>query len=144
LNLYNYSPARTLAQEALTYRSVRQDLISSNLANISTPYYRPRDINFEDVLNEKASEIYKDKSQDLKMASTQNGHFDEFLFGKIDKSEIFFRDGQMARNDGNSVDLDVESTEMAKNSTMYNALINALKKDKMIFQSVIDASGKAS
>jgi flagellar basal-body rod protein FlgB len=144
LNLYNYSPALSLAKEALTYRSVRQDMISSNIANISTPYYRPRDINFEDILQEKASEVYRDKSQDLAMANTQNGHFDEFLFDKVEKSEIFFRDGQMARNDGNSVDLDIESTEMAKNSTMFNALINGIKKNKMIFQAVIDASGKAS
>jgi flagellar basal-body rod protein FlgB len=48
----------------------------------------------------------------------------------------------MARNDGNSVDLDVESSEMAKNSTMFNALTAALKKDSMLFKSVIDASSK--
>lgn len=144
MNLYNYSPARSLAEEALTYRSIRQDLISSNLANISTPYYKPRDINFEDILTQQASEVYRDKSKDLKMANTSNGHFDEFTFDKIQNSEIFFRDGQMARNDGNSVDLDVESTEMAKNSTMFNALINGIKKNKMIFNAVLDASAKSS
>jgi flagellar basal-body rod protein FlgB len=133
-----------LAEEALTYRSIRQDLISSNLANISTPYYKPRDINFEDILTQQASEVYRDKSKDLKMANTSNGHFDEFTFDKIQNSEIFFRDGQMARNDGNSVDLDVESTEMAKNSTMFNALINGIKKNKMIFNAVLDASAKSS
>jgi flagellar basal-body rod protein FlgB len=143
LNLYSYSPAQSLAQEALTYRAIRQDLISSNLANISTPYYRPRDLNFEDVLTKKSAEIYKDKSKDLKMANTANGHFDEFLFDKVDKSEIFFRDGQMARNDGNSVDLDVETTEMAKNSTMFNALVGGIKKHKMIFHAMLDASAKA-
>jgi flagellar basal-body rod protein FlgB len=58
------------------------------------------------------------------------------------KAEIFFRDGHMARNDGNTVDLDVETTEMAKNSTMYNALVMALKKNSMLFKSVIDSSAK--
>jgi flagellar basal-body rod protein FlgB len=50
----------------------------------------------------------------------------------------------MARNDGNSVDLDVETTEMSKNSVMFNALIQANKKDGNIFKSVIDASSKIS
>jgi len=46
------------------------------------------------------------------------------------------------RNDGNTVDIDVETTEMAKNSTMFNAVIAAYKKDTMIMKSVIDASSK--
>ena len=50
----------------------------------------------------------------------------------------------MARNDGNSVDLDVETTEMAKNSVVFNALIQAYKVDNRIFRSVIDASAKTS
>ena len=50
----------------------------------------------------------------------------------------------MARNDGNSVDLDVETTEMSKNSVMFNALIQANKKSGGIFKSVLDASSKVS
>ena len=53
------------------------------------------------------------------------------------KPTIFFRDGHLARNDGNSVDLDVETTELSKNSVMYNATIEALKKDASIFKAVI-------
>jgi flagellar basal-body rod protein FlgB len=55
---------------------------------------------------------------------------------------MYFRDGHMARNDGNSVDIDVETTEMSKNSIMFNALIAANKKDGAIFKSVIEASQK--
>ena len=50
----------------------------------------------------------------------------------------------MARNDGNSVDIDVESTELSKNSIMFKALISAIKKDGQIYKSVIDASSKVS
>jgi len=58
------------------------------------------------------------------------------------KPTLYFRDGQMARNDGNSVDIDVETTEMSKNSIMFNAIVAAAKKDGAIFRSVIDASSK--
>ena len=57
---------------------------------------------------------------------------------------MFYRDGHLARNDGNSVDLDVEMSEMSKNSTMYTALINAYKKNVAIYSSVIDASKSTS
>ena len=48
----------------------------------------------------------------------------------------------MARNDANTVDLDVETTEMGKNTVMINALDNAYKAQSNIFKSVIDASAK--
>ena len=39
-----------LVAEALNYRAARQDMISSNIANADTPFYRPRDISFQDTL----------------------------------------------------------------------------------------------
>jgi flagellar basal-body rod protein FlgB len=56
------------------------------------------------------------------------------------KPIVFYRDGHLARNDANSVDIDVETTEMAKNNIAYNASIQALRKDIDIFKAVIDSS----
>jgi len=50
----------------------------------------------------------------------------------------------MARNDGNSVDLDVESTEMAKNQVMFKGITAAIKKEALIFKSVLEASAKTA
>ena len=135
------SPALSLAKQALDYRAKRQDIIASNIANVDTPFYRPRDINFEDMLTQKAEAIYGNKKPKLKLAQTNSAHIP---FGAPDytKTKLFFRDGHMAKNDGNSVDLDVETTEMAKNSTMFNALISSIKKGARIYESVIEASSK--
>jgi flagellar basal-body rod protein FlgB len=130
-------------KSAMDYRAARQDIIAGNIANADTPFYRPKDISFEDTLAQKSAEIFKDKSQTLQMAQTNGAHLGPIDSGSS-KPTTFFRDGHMARNDGNSVDLDVETTEMAKNSTMFNALTAALKKDSALFKSVIDASGKTS
>ncbi len=46
-----------LLAEALDYRAARQDMISSNTANADTPFYKPRDISFEDALAAKSAEI---------------------------------------------------------------------------------------
>ncbi|MCI4407165.1 MAG: flagellar basal body rod protein FlgB [Sulfuricurvum sp.] len=137
------SRSHDLMESAMNYRAARQDIIAGNIANADTPFYRPKDISFEDTLAQKSAEIFKNKSEELQMARTNGAHLGPIDSGSS-KPTTFFRDGHMARNDGNSVDLDVESTEMAKNSTMFNALTAALKKDSALFKSVIDASSKTS
>ena len=137
------SRSHDLMESAMNYRAARQDIIAGNIANADTPFYRPKDISFEDTLAQKSAEIFKNRSEELQMAHTNSAHLGPIDSGSS-KPTTFFRDGHMARNDGNSVDLDVESTEMAKNSTMFNALTAALKKDSALFKSVIDASSKTA
>jgi flagellar basal-body rod protein FlgB len=140
----NISRSHDLMQSAMDYRAARQDMIASNIANADTPNYHPRDIRFEEALAQKSAQLFADKSTTLEMAQTSSAHMSGLSETGDTKATTFFRDGHMARNDGNSVDLDVESSEMAKNATMFNALTAALKKDSAIFKSVIDASSKTS
>jgi flagellar basal-body rod protein FlgB len=141
---YQISKTAELTKSALDYRAMRQDMIASNIANADTPGYKPRDISFESALQAKRAEIFKDDSKTLKMAKTDKSHLTAKSETSALKATVYFRDGHMARNDGNSVDIDVETTEMSKNSIMFNALIMAKKKDGMIFNSVIEASQKVS
>ncbi len=140
----NISRAHELMKSAMDYRAARQDMIASNIANADTPFYRPRDVRFEEALAQQSTQIFAQKGQELQMAHTNGAHLQGFASSNDTKATTFFRDGHMARNDGNSVDLDVESSEMAKNSMMFNALTAALKKDSALFKSVIDASSKTS
>lgn len=140
----NISRAHELMKSAMDYRAARQDMIASNIANADTPFYRPRDVRFEEALAKESAAIFAQKGQELQMTQTNGAHLNGFQASNDTKPTTFFRDGHMARNDGNSVDLDVESSEMAKNSTMFNALTAALKKDSALFKSVIDASSKTA
>jgi flagellar basal-body rod protein FlgB len=126
----------------MNYRSARQDMISSNIANADTPFYKPRDISFEQALIAKKDDLLKSDKHQLQMAQTNSAHIKPKAESSTYEPTLFYRDGHMARNDGNSVDIDVETTEMSKNSIMFNALVGALKKDGMIYRSVIDASQK--
>ncbi len=138
------SKTHSMIKDALDFRATRQDMIASNIANADTPYYKPRDISFEDALKAKKAELYKQEQNTLQMAATDTKHLSPSQQHSSLKPTLFFRDGHMARNDGNSVDIDVETTEMSKNSIMFNALIQANKKDSAIFKSVIEASQKLS
>jgi flagellar basal-body rod protein FlgB len=137
------SKTHKLLSEAMNYRAARQDMIASNIANADTPYYRPRDIRFEEALIAKKEALYNNDTKTLKMATSDVKHFKNSKdTAQNNLPKLYFRDGHMARNDGNSVDLDVETTEMSKNSVMFNALVMASKKESTIFKSVIESSSR--
>lgn len=134
------SPIYKYVYQALDFRSMRQDLIAGNIANVDTPFYKSRDVDFESYLaKEIAREDGRLDSLKLTLAHTNQNHItpNEML---QNQATLFFRDGHMARNDGNSVDLDVETSEMSKNSVMYQALIGAFKKHKGIFTYALESS----
>lgn len=143
--LFETTKSKPLATQALSGRNLRQKMISSNISNIDTPFYKAKDVNFEDALIKKANKMYNQEDMEtpkLKLAQTNGAH----LSGVDDNSgkmgTIFLRDGHMARNDANTVDIDVETSELSKNVVMINALTQGIKKEGAIFKSVLEASGK--
>ncbi|MCH9814512.1 MAG: flagellar basal body rod protein FlgB [Epsilonproteobacteria bacterium] len=132
-----------IVEKALDFRALRQKLISGNLANVDTPFYRARDISFESMLAKEADKLHNQERLP-NFAKTHHKHMDPTDDNSLNEGGFFFRGTHPTRNDGNNVDLDVESTEMSKNSMMFNALLSARKKNSMIFKSVLDASSKIS
>jgi len=123
---------------------MRQDVIKIPLVKINKDLNKYKGkVLFEKKL-QKANELLKNDSDQLKLAQTDGDHIPLKSEAASKKATLFFRDGHMARNDGNSVDIDVETTEMSKNSIMFNALVQANKKSGSIFRSVIDASQKVN
>jgi flagellar basal-body rod protein FlgB len=135
------SRAHELMSKALDYRAARQDLIAGNIANEDTPFYHPRDIRFEDSLQNEAKKIFNEPTvAKLELARTDGAHFASAHETNAGKAMLYYRDGHLARNDGNSVDLDIETTEMTKNSMMFQGVTAALKKEAALFKAVIQAS----
>ncbi len=141
---FKISESHELMIKAMNGRALRQKLISSNIANIDTPFYKARDVDFESALVKEAQKIHSDRSSRLKMAQTHTSHLAPLEESAHGKASIYLRDGHTARNDANTVDLDIETTELGKNAIMFNALTAALKKDSMIFKSVLEASAKTN
>ncbi|AJD02110.1 flagellar basal body rod protein FlgB [Campylobacter lari] len=135
--------SKELIVDALAGRNLRSQMINSNLANVDTPFYKARDIEFETALVNRANEIFKKKdTKELELASTNVNHQKPWKFPDPNKSTIYLRDGHLARNDANTVDLDVETTEMSKNTMMITALDGVLRRQSNIFSTIIDTSSK--
>jgi len=137
---FEISKTFPILEKSLYYRQIRADLISSNIANADTPFYKPRDIRFEEALEEEKAKLYNQNNKKLELARTSPMHLEPKDIDDAFKPIIFIRDGHLQRNDGNSVDIDVETTEMAKNTIAYNATVAAIKKEIQIFNAVIEYS----
>ena len=83
------SKSKPLVESALASRNLRQQMISSNIANIDTPFYKARDIAFEAALSQTAQEIYgKDENKILKLAQTDDAHFPRMQYPESVYNEL--------------------------------------------------------
>ena len=131
------SSVTDLLYNQLSFRGDRQNIISSNIANINTPGYKTKDIAFE-------SELQKVQNKtDLKLATTHANHIPfEQNDLKPSGAKVYEVQGLQEQNDGNNVNLDREMSEMSKNQIAFNALQASVKKDAAWLREVIASSGK--
>jgi len=120
---------------AMKLRSIKHDVISSNIANINTPNYRCKNLDFEKEINK----ILTPKSE-LKLKVTNPKHIPYpqknntyNISPKIEEC-----DSPVIGNDKNNVDLDREMAKMAKNHLLYNTYVQLFsKKIKMLKDSIV-------
>lgn len=114
----------------------RQNVITSNLANVETPNYKPRELAFEEALQSALGLDMKGR-----MSTTSAGHlpaaFDPENF-TADWSKQF-KPRQIHGED--RVSLDKEMARHAKNQLQYSALTQVLSKSFEGLSSII-ADGK--
>jgi len=109
------SITNTVLQKALDGVWQRQRAISNNIANYETPGYKAKKVSFENTLEKEVRNLSAG-------ASAQNGI--EQMKSKIE--DLRFReydsDNISTRADGNNVDLDAESIDLAKTQLQYQYL----------------------
>lgn len=73
--MINPFKSKELVTGALAGRNLRNQLINANLANVDTPFYKARDIEFETALVNRANEIFqKNDNKELQLAVTEEEH----------------------------------------------------------------------
>ena len=100
--------------------SQRQQIVSSNLANIDTPGYKTRDISFHATMEE----LLADHADDLR--TTRMRHIDTSTFGSPMNS-VFEVQGGIERMDGNNVDIDREMMKLSETSFGYTMMTQLLR-----------------
>ncbi len=119
-----YSSQINLVGKVLDMQLQRQNVINSNLANVNTPKYKPRELEFED-------ELQKALGLDMKgnMTCTSGAHMPTtFSVGSF--SPEWFQQFKPREVHGEDrVNLDKEMTKLAKNQLHYTALTQVIQKN---------------
>ncbi|MCU9612110.1 flagellar basal body rod protein FlgB [Caldibacillus lycopersici] len=122
-----FSNTISLLERSLDYSSLKQQVISQNIANADTPNYKAKDVNFKSVLNsemEKTLPTYMTNSKHIPFQTSSESF-------TITKKNVQYN------NNGNSVDIDQEMSDLADNQIYYNALIERLNGKFQTLQTVI-------
>ena len=109
---------------SLNFRQMRQELISSNVANADTPGYKSKRIDFEKALS-RALDI----DGQLGMKTSDSNHFDVGSGGFDNLEPTIYEDSNgIVSEDGNTVDREKEMALMVENRLLHDASVNLLNK----------------
>lgn len=103
----------------LNLRAARQELIASNIANVDTPNYKAKDIDFAKALQGAIS----GNTVKLQMAGTVPHHLSSSRSENVMDAPVMFRNVVQPSADGNTVDMDVERAQFADNALRYEASV---------------------
>jgi flagellar basal-body rod protein FlgB len=126
-NIYNYVNILNKAADAA---NTRNTLISNNIANVATPNYKRKDIDFESVLQ---AELAGEKSLDKAVASANQD------LSVLDPQVYTDNSSLSYRTDGNNVDIATEEAYLAENQIRYQALVDLMSQEFSRYNTVLSS-----
>ena len=124
-NIFDYINVLDRAADASW---LRNQAISNNIANATTPGYKRQDVSFEKELR-RALGNSKYESMDSKVYNLNPNDINPRVY--TDAADYSYR------MDGNNVDIDTENVYLAENQIKYNALIDSMNKEFKNLDSVM-------
>ncbi|WP_022929079.1 flagellar basal body rod protein FlgB [Patulibacter americanus] len=111
-------PTQSALNSAIQGASMRHDLLAGNLANVNTPGYQRRDVDFHGALQQ----------------AMETGRPQEARFAATTEPGVISADG-------NGVDMDRESAELAKNALDQQALVSVAQARLSTLINAINGQG---
>ncbi|MDA8781624.1 flagellar basal body rod protein FlgB [Porticoccaceae bacterium] len=106
-------------ERALDLRSQRMEVIAKNIANVDTPHFKARDVDFKAVLNDAQSERTLNTTQARHIASAD----------PVGQGNLVYSIPFATSLDGNTVELNVEQAKYGKAAAQYQATLRFIEGD---------------
>lgn len=109
---------------ATNFRQLRQNVLTSNIANAETPGYKAKKMDFEEALSRAV-----DINGLGRMHTSHPEHFpvNGNSISSV-RADVYENPDVTVTNDGNTVDLEREMAELAENTILYKAAIQLINK----------------
>lgn len=112
---FNYVNVLQKAANASWYRN---DVLANNIANVDTPNFKRKDVQFETYL---MTSLNGGDSLDENISNVDLDTLQPMTY--VDQSNLSYR------LDGNNVDINTETAELAKNQLRYYTLIDSMSQE---------------
>ncbi len=106
----------SVLSKALDLRTQRHQVLASNIANADTPNYKARDFDFQSAMNGAMAV----RGGAISMARTSSRHLP--VGGANGQVALQYRSETQSAVDGNTVDMDVERSQITDNAIQYQVL----------------------
>lgn len=107
---------------AIQAANLRQGVISNNIANVDTPYFKKSSVSFESMLQAEMN----DGMPALQGKRTDVRHFVIGPANEVPEPVVSTDQSTAMNNNQNNVDIDSEMTKLAENQLRYNAYIEQM------------------
>lgn len=120
-----FNKTAAVLEESLNLRMQRHMVTLANVTNSMTPGYRALGFDFEKQLQSAI-----DNSEQMNMKTTDPRHIKNpgLSADGVLKPDMYVKPTESIGNDGNTVDVDQEMTQMAANQIVYRATIEILNR----------------
>lgn len=108
--------------QAMNMRTQRHQVLASNIANADTPNYKARDFSFESAMQNALA----GRDGGIALTRTAGGHIAGGSSGA--SAAIQFRKETQSAVDGNTVDMDVERSQIAENALQYQIVAQLISE----------------
>lgn len=125
--------------QAIMASSLRQEVISNNIANAEVPNFKRSEVRFEQFFQQELQAYkstfigHRTHPKHLEIGGPAKHH--------IPQPEVVTDHSTTMNNNRNNVDLDYEMALLAKNQLYYNTLIQQLNGKFNKFRTVINSKG---
>jgi flagellar basal-body rod protein FlgB len=111
----SFANALGIHESALHFRSERAAVLANNLANIDTPNFKAKDLDFKQALSQQMNVGNRFD------ASMTNDRHIAASSGISQEGEVLYRTPQQPSIDGNTVEDQIEHAEYMKNTLAFQA-----------------------
>ncbi len=125
-NIYSYIDVLDRAADAAY---TRNDILANNIANVSTPNYKRKDVSFETILQAQLNGAAGSLNKKMAELDANLHELDSFVY--TDHTSLSYR------LDGNNVDIDQEEAYLAENQIRYNALVDLMEQEFSRYKTVL-------
>lgn len=117
--------------EAVVMRGRRQALLASNIANVDTPGFKARDINFADTMKQV---LYRGNAPQLDARAGKHFGPDAMVQPRSTLELAGYEQPDQPQLDNNSVDMNTQTAKVAKNAILYELAMQVYEDELKEFK----------